>query len=87
MLPLVVKDPLLLHYLAYKVFIVKDKLKVKNKQHFVLAKLQQEKDLKEIFKAIWRKWKLIQMDKNIKRYEQQAKELSNRQDCPFGIIF
>ena len=84
------KEALQVQYQAFKLFVIKDRLQYEHKQQSALARakqqLQQAKRSREALKAISSKRKLLEMDKNIKKYEQKEDELSNIQEYTFEIM-
>ena len=89
-LSIIDKEALQVQYQAFKLFVIKDRLQYEHKQQSALARakqqLQQAKRSREALKAISSKRKLLEMDKNIKKYEQKEDELSNIQEYSFEIM-
>ena len=79
------KEALQVQYQIFKLFVIKDRLQYEYKQQSALARakqqLQQAKRSREALKR-----KLLEMDENIKKYEQKEDELSNIQEYTFQIM-
>ena len=75
---------------ACKTFAFKDKLKWKKQQQASLAIakqfLKQGQSSKELLKSISSKWKLINVEKNIRKLEEKVATLGNQQDYTFDIL-
>ena len=84
------KEALQVQYQAFKLFVIKDRLQYVHKQQSALVRakqqLQQAKRFREALKAISSKRKLLEMNKNIKKYQQKEDKLSNIQEYTFEIM-